>query len=193
MRPRFHASVLPRFPSVHSSPAMASTFGTLFRISTWGESHGGGVGVVVDGCPPRLPIDIEAIQRELDRRKPGQSKIVSQRKESDTIEILSGVQDGLTLGTPILMMVRNEDARQKDYEELKEKYRPSHADFAYDQKYGIRAWSGGGRASARETVGRVAAGAVAKQLLKKFGVEVIAWVEKVHDIRAVVDPLSVSL
>ena len=172
---------------------MASTFGTLFRISTWGESHGGGVGVVVDGCPPQLQVDLEHIQRELDRRKPGQSKIVSQRKESDTVEILSGVQDGLTLGTPILMMVRNEDVRSKDYEEMKEKYRPSHADFAYDQKYGIRAWSGGGRASARETVGRVAAGALAKQLLRRFGVEVIAWVEKVHDIRASVDPLSVSL
>ena len=172
---------------------MASTFGTLFRISTWGESHGGGVGVVVDGCPPRLPVDLEAIQRELDRRKPGQSKIVSQRKESDTVEILSGVQDGLTLGTPILMMVRNEDARTKDYEELKEKYRPSHADFAYDQKYGIRAWSGGGRASARETVGRVAAGALAKQFLHHFGVEVIAWVEKVHTISSIVDPLLVTL
>src|SRR5687767_4688479 len=123
---------------------MASSFGQLFRIHTWGESHGGAVGVVVDGCPPRVPINVEEIQAELDRRKPGQSAIVSQRKESDRVQILSGVLDGLTLGTPILMMVLNEDARSRDYEELKEKYRPSHADFAYDQKFGIRAWSGGG-------------------------------------------------
>jgi len=172
---------------------MASTFGTLFRIATWGESHGGGVGVVIDGCPPRHRIDLDHIQSELDRRRPGQSSIVTQRKESDTVEILSGVQDGLTLGTPILMMVRNEDARSRDYEELKTKYRPSHADFAYDEKYGIRAWSGGGRASARETVGRVAAGALAKQLLGRLGVEVLAWVEKVHQIEAEIDPLRVNL
>src|SRR4051812_28542578 len=138
---------------------MGNSFGTLFRITTWGESHGGAVGVVIDGCPPRVPISLEDIQFELDRRRPGQSRIVTQRKESDMVQILSGVQDGLTLGTPISMIVVNEDARSRDYEELKEKYRPSHADFAYDQKYGIRAWSGGGRASARETVGRVAAGA----------------------------------
>lgn len=172
---------------------MSSSFGTLFRIATWGESHGGAVGVVVDGCPPRLAISLEEIQLELDRRKPGQSRIVTQRKESDTVEILSGVQDGLTLGTPILMMVRNEDARSRDYDELKEKYRPSHADFAYDQKYGIRAWSGGGRASARETIGRVAAGALAKKLLRNYGVEVLAWVEKVHHIRAEIDPLTVTM
>lgn len=172
---------------------MSSSFGTLFRISTWGESHGGAVGVVVDGCPPRVPISLEDIQFELDRRRPGQSKIVTQRKESDTVEILSGVQDGLTLGTPILMMVRNEDARSRDYDELKTKYRPSHADFAYDQKYGIRAWSGGGRASARETIGRVAAGALAKKVLGRSGVEVLAWVEKVHHLAASVDPLSVTL
>jgi chorismate synthase len=172
--------------------AMASSLGVLFRITTWGESHGGGVGVVVDGCPPRLELDVEMIQRDLERRRPGQSGIVSQRKESDTVQILSGVQDGLTLGTPILMMVLNEDARPKDYEELKEKYRPSHADYAYDQKYGIRAWSGGGRASARETVGGVAAGALAKLVLRKLGVEVLGWVEKVHDIRARVDPQTVT-
>lgn len=171
---------------------MGSSFGALFRITTWGESHGGAVGVVIDGCPPRLPISIEEIQGELDRRKPGQSSLVSQRKESDTVEILSGVLDGLSLGTPILMLVRNEDVRERDYEELKTKYRPSHADFAYDEKYGIRAWSGGGRASARETVGRVAAGAVAKRLLAEFGVEVVAWVEKVHSIVASVDPAKVS-
>jgi chorismate synthase len=140
-----------------------------------------------------VAISLEEIQFELGRRKPGQSKIVSQRKESDTVEILSGVQDGLTLGTPILMMVRNEDARTRDYDELKEKYRPSHADFAYDEKYGIRAWSGGGRASARETVGRVAAGALAKKVLGFWGVEVVAWVEKVHHLIAAVDPSIVTL
>jgi chorismate synthase len=173
---------------------VSSSFGILFRIHTWGESHGGGVGVVVDGCPPRVPIDLEAIQRELDRRRPGQSRIVTQRKESDTVRVLSGVHEGLSLGTPILLMVENEDARSRDYDELQTKYRPSHADYAYDQKYGIRAWSGGGRASARETVGRVAAGAIAKQLLASlYGVEVLAYVEKVHRIVAGVDPLRVTL
>jgi chorismate synthase len=172
---------------------MGNTFGTLFRITTFGESHGGGVGVVVDGCPPRLPISREAIQAELDRRRPGQSRIVTQRKESDTVEILSGVQDGLSLGTPIAMLVRNEDQRSADYEEMRTKYRPSHADFAYDQKYGIRAWSGGGRASARETIGRVAAGAIAKTILAQLGVEVIAYVERVQHLVAEVDPLTVTL
>jgi len=148
--------------------------------------------VVVDGCPPRLAISEEMIQKELDRRRPGQSSIVSQRKESDRVEILSGVLDGLTLGTPIAMMVRNEDARSRDYDEMKDKYRPSHADFAYDEKYGIRAWSGGGRASARETVGRVAAGAIAKEVLRGLGVEVVAWVEKVHHLSVAIDPLTVS-
>ncbi len=173
---------------------MSSSFGKLFRITTWGESHGGGVGVVVDGCPPRLPITIDEIQLELDRRRPSQSKLVSQRKESDTVELLSGVLDGLTLGTPISLLVRNEDARSKDYDEMRTKYRPSHADYAYDQKYGIRAWSGGGRASARETVGRVAAGAIAKKLLfTNFGVTVLAWVEKVHHIVAEIDEELVTM
>jgi chorismate synthase len=172
---------------------MASTFGTLFRISTWGESHGGGVGVVIDGCPPRLKFDLDFVQSELDRRRPGQSRIVSQRKEHDRVEVLSGVHEGFTLGTPLMMMVRNEDARSRDYDEMRAKYRPSHADFAYDQKYGVRAWAGGGRASARETVGRVAAGAIAKLALRAWGVEVLAWVEKVHTIRAEIDPLSVTL
>lgn len=172
---------------------MASTLGTLFRISTFGESHGGGVGVVVDGCPPRLALDLSAIQSELDRRRPGQSRIVSQRSESDQIEILSGLnEDGLTLGTPIAMLVRNEDARSRDYDEMKEKYRPSHADFTYEEKYGVRAWQGGGRASARETIGRVAAGAIAKQVLNRFGIEIVAWVEKVHHLVAVVDPAVVT-
>ncbi|MCB8932312.1 MAG: chorismate synthase [Fimbriimonadaceae bacterium] len=172
---------------------MSSSMGTLFRISTWGESHGGAVGVVVDGCPPRLSLDARDIQVELDRRRPGQSRITTQRKESDRVEILSGVQDGLTLGTPILLLVRNEDARSRDYEEMRTKYRPSHADFAYDEKYGIRAWSGGGRASARETIGRVAAGAVARKVLaERFGVEIVAWVEQVQRLRAEVDAQTVT-
>ncbi|MEZ0324349.1 MAG: chorismate synthase [Fimbriimonas sp.] len=171
---------------------MGNTFGRAFRVTTFGESHGPAVGVIVDGCPPRLPITLEDIQKELDRRRPGQSSIVTQRKESDTVEILSGIQDGQTLGTPIAMMVRNEDQRSRDYEEMRLKYRPSHADFAYDQKYGIRAVEGGGRASARETVGRVAAGAIAKQLLAKQGVEIIAWVEKVHKLIATINSNEVT-
>jgi chorismate synthase len=172
---------------------MASTFGTLFRITTFGESHGPGVGVIVDGCPPRLKIDLDEIQRELDRRRPGQSSIVTQRKEGDRVEILSGVLDGQSLGSPIAMLVRNEDQRSRDYDEMKTKYRPSHADFAYDQKYGIRAWSGGGRASARETIGRVAAGAIAKMVLREFGVEVLGWVDRVQHLEAKVDPVTVTL
>ncbi len=173
---------------------MASSFGTLFRISTFGESHGGGVGVVVDGCPSKLQLDIEQIQFELDRRRPGQSKLVSQRQEADHVEVLSGLnEDSITLGTPIALLVRNQDPRSRDYDEMKDKYRPSHADFGYDQKYGLRAWQGGGRSSARETIGRVAAGAIAKQVLAKFGVEVLAWVEKVHHLTTVVDPTTVTL
>ncbi len=172
---------------------MSSSFGTLFRATTFGESHGPAVGVVVDGCPSLLPLDIAEIQTELDRRRPGQSKLVTQRKESDTVEILSGVHDGVTLGTPIAMVVRNEDARSRDYEELRTKYRPSHAEFTYDQKYGVRAWSGGGRASARETVGRVAAGAIAQKLLReRWGVEIVAWVSTVQDVSSDVDPLLVT-
>jgi chorismate synthase len=140
-----------------------------------------------------VPISLDEIQLELDRRRPGQSKIVTQRKESDTVEILSGVLDGITLGTPISMMVRNEDQRSKDYDEIQHKYRPSHADFAYDQKYGIRAWSGGGRSSARETIGRVAAGALAKKVLAGIGVEIVGYVEKVHRLTATVDPKTVSM
>lgn len=172
---------------------MASGFGTLFRVTTWGESHGPAVGAVVDGCPPKLEIDEALIQHQLDRRRPGQSRIVSQRKEPDTVQILSGVRDGLTLGTPISILVHNEDARPRDYEDAVEKYRPSHADFAYDEKFGIRAASGGGRASARETVGRVAAGAIARKLLAdRFGVSIVAYVLKVHTIWAELDPLAVE-
>ncbi len=147
---------------------MASSFGQLFRITTWGESHGGGVGVVVDGCPPRLKLSEADIQPDLDRRRPGQSKIVTSRKESDTVQIMSGISSaGKTLGTPICLWVKNEDARSEAYSEMKTKFRPSHADFTYFAKYGIRAWQGGGRASARETVGRVAAGAIAKKILAR--------------------------
>lgn len=174
---------------------MASSFGLLFRISTWGESHGGGVGVVVDGCPPRLPLSAADIQPDLDRRRPGQSKIVTPRKESDTVQIMSGLStDGLTLGTPICLWVKNEDQRSEAYEEMKDKFRPSHADYTYFAKYGIRAWQGGGRASARETIGRVAAGAIAKKILREqFGVLVLAYVKQVQGIVGQVDPEKVTL
>ena len=173
---------------------MGSSIGNLFRISTFGESHGGAVGVVIDGCPPRLEIDIEKIQFELNRRKPGQSKITTQRKEDDLVEVLSGLFDNKSLGTPIAMVVRNKDHRPKDYENMKTVFRPSHADATYDSKYGIQAPSGGGRASARETIGRVAAGAIAKQLLFKANrTEVLAWVKRIHDIEADINPESVKL
>ena len=173
---------------------MGSSFGQLFRISSFGESHGGGVGVIVDGCPPRLPLDVEAIQAELDRRKPGQSRITTPRKEDDRVEILSGLLDGVTLGTPIAMVVRNKDQRPQDYKEMEVAFRPSHADATYQAKYGIQARSGGGRASARETIGRVAAGAIAKQLLARaHGTEVLAWVQRIHTIEALVDPAAVTL
>jgi chorismate synthase len=173
---------------------MANTFGHLFRITTWGESHGGGVGVVVDGCPPRLALSEADIQPDLDRRRPGQSRIVTPRKESDTVQILSGVFEGRTLGTPISLWVKNEDARSEAYNEMATKFRPSHADYTYQAKYGIRNWQGGGRTSARETIGRVAAGAIAKKLLKeRFGVEVIAYVQQVQLLKAQIDPARVSL
>ena len=171
--------------------AMGSTFGELFRVTTFGESHGPAVGAVIDGCPPRLALDLTRVQGELDRRRPGQSRLVSQRKEADKVEILSGVLDGVTLGTPIAMVIRNQDARSKDYEEIAQAYRPSHADYTYDAKYGIRAVAGGGRASARETAGRVAAGAIAQQLLAARGVVIVAWVDEVCGISATVDDESV--
>ena len=168
---------------------MGNTFGHLFRITTWGESHGGGVGVVVDGCPPNLEITSREIQAELDRRRPGQSRITTQRREEDRVEILSGVFEGKTLGTPISLLVRNKDARTKDYEEVRVKYRPSHADYTYQAKYGIRDWQGGGRASARETIGRVAAGAIARKILHQaLGVEILAFVKRVRNLTAGVDP-----
>jgi chorismate synthase len=149
--------------------AAGSTYGNIFRVTTFGESHGKGVGCVIDGVPPRLPITEDEIQLELDRRKPGQSIITTPRKEDDIAEILSGVADGVTLGTPIAIVVRNKDQKSQDYTEMAVAYRPSHADATYDFKYGIRAVAGGGRSSARETIGRVAAGAVAKKLLKIVG------------------------
>ncbi|MEO8439247.1 MAG: chorismate synthase [Spartobacteria bacterium] len=174
---------------------MGSSFGRLFRISTFGESHGGGVGVVIDGCPPRIPLGEETIQRALDRRRPGQSAIVTPRQEADRCEILSGVFEGQTLGTPIAILVRNEDARPEAYREMKDTYRPSHADFTYQAKYGIRNWQGGGRASARETIGRVAAGAVAREVLTRLfpRLELVAYAMQIHDLVAEVDPAAVSL
>src|SRR3990167_5256904 len=162
-----------------------NSFGQLFRITTFGESHGGAVGVVVDGCPPNLEISEAEIQVELDRRRPGQSKITTPRKEADVIHLLSGVFEGKTTGTPILMLAYNQDARPEDYEELKNLYRPGHADYTFDKKYGLRDWRGSRRASARETLARVAAGAIAKKYLKeRLGVEILSYVEQVGDIAA---------
>ena len=172
---------------------MGNTFGHLFRITTFGESHGGGVGVVIDGCPPRLEISAEEIQIDLDRRRPGQSKITTPRKETDTCEIVSGVFQGQTLGTPITILVRNKDQRPQDYGEMATKYRPSHADATYDAKYGIRNYQGGGRSSARETIGRVAAGAIAKKILQQVaGVEIVGYVKRIQDMEAPIDPGSVT-
>lgn len=161
-----------------------NTFGKLFRISTFGESHGAAIGVILDGCPAQLPIDLDFIQSELDKRRPGQSKITTQRKESDTVQILSGIFEGKSTGTPIAMLIPNEDQRSKDYSHNTDVYRPSHADYTYDAKYGIRDHRGGGRSSARETAARVAAGAIAKLLLKQHGIEIFAHVSAVGKINA---------
>ena len=173
---------------------MSSYFGQAFRIATWGESHGGGVGVVIDGCPPRLELSEADIQRDLDRRRPGQSEIVTPRAEADQCQILSGVFEGLTLGTPIAVNVMNKDARPEAYREMEVAFRPSHADYTYQAKYGIRNWQGGGRASARETIGRVAAAAVAKKVLSAFapGLEIVAYVKTIHHLIASVSPQSVT-
>ena len=173
---------------------MGNTFGQLFRVTTWGESHGGGVGAVIDGCPPRIELSEADIQRDLDRRRPGQSAIVTQREEEDRCQILSGVFEGRTLGTPISVLVMNKDARPEDYAQMQSTFRPSHADFTYEAKYGIRNWQGGGRASARETIGRVAAGAIAKKVLRTFHAdfEVIAYVAKIHNIAATIDRAAVK-
>lgn len=154
-------------------------FGQAFRITTFGESHGKAIGVIIDGCPPGIPIDEEFIQSELDRRKPGQSAIVTQRKESDTAQLLSGVFEGKSTGTPIAMVIYNADARSKDYSHIADKFRPSHADYTYQAKYGVRDYRGGGRSSARETAARVAAGAIAKLLLRAQGIQIQAYVSQV--------------
>jgi chorismate synthase len=173
---------------------MSSQLGQLFRISTWGESHGPAVGVVIDGCPPLIPVVEADIQRELDRRRPGQSDIVTPRKEADACQILSGVFEGKTTGTPISIMVLNKDARSEAYSEMVTAYRPSHADYTYDAKYGIRDHRGGGRASARETIGRVAAGAIARKVLDHLapGIEIVAWVKSIRDLTAEIDPATVQ-
>ena len=169
---------------------MPNTFGHSFRITTFGESHGGGVGVVIDGAPAGIPISAEEIQAELDRRRPGQSEIVTPRDEKDRCEILSGTFEGETIGTPVMILVGNEDARPGAYDEMREKYRPSHADYTYEAKYGTRNWQGGGRASARETIGRVAAGALAVKVMRECfseNLEIVGHVQSVQDIVADVD------
>jgi len=172
---------------------VSSSFGQVFRVSTFGESHGGGVGVILDGCPPRLAIDVDEIQRDLDRRRPGQSRLTTQRQEADRVEILSGTFEGVSLGSPIAMLVRNNDARPGAYDNMANLFRPSHADYTTEAKYGLRNWQGGGRSSARETIGRVAAGAIARTLLRQLaGIEVLAWVNQVHDVEVVVDPTTVT-
>ena len=173
---------------------LPNTFGKLYKITTWGESHGDAVGVTIDGCPPGINITNEDIQFELNRRKPGQSEITTQRKESDLAEILSGTFEGKTLGSPIHISVINNDAKSKDYDSLKDLYRPSHADYTYDIKYGIRNWKGGGRASARETIGRVAAGAIAKKILKqKFDIDIVGYVKSIQNLTATVDTDTVTI
>ena len=181
-------------PPYLAQQIMGNTFGHLFRVTTFGESHGGAVGVVIDGCPPKLEISAAEIQVELDRRRPGQSKITTPRQEADTCEIVSGVFEGKTLGTPIAILVRNKDTRPQDYSEMASTYRPSHADATYEAKYGIRNWQGGGRASARETIGRVAAGAIAKKILSQVAqVEIVGYVKRIKDLEAKVSPDQVTL
>ncbi len=182
LRSFFDAGSCLKVPSLLYLCFMGNTFGHLFRVTTFGESHGPAIGVVVDGCPSGIEIDLEDIQRELDRRKPGQSRLSSARKEGDEVELLSGVFGGRSTGTPIAMLIRNRDARTKDYDHLAKAYRPSHADFTYRMKYGHRDWRGGGRSSARETAARVAAGAVAKRFLSIRGISIRAWVSQVGDV-----------
>lgn len=162
---------------------MSSTYGTIFKISTFGESHGPGIGVIIDGCPAGLPFDTDFIQQELARRKPGQSRITTQRREADEFEVLSGVFEGQTQGTPIALLIRNTDQRSKDYGHIAQQFRPSHADYTYQAKYGSRDYRGGGRSSARETAARVAAGAVAKLLLAQQGVQIRAYVSQVGTLK----------
>jgi chorismate synthase len=161
-----------------------NTFGQAFRLTTWGESHGAAVGCTVDGCPAGLELDEAAVQKELDRRRVGQSRMTSARQEADTVQIVSGVFEGRTTGTPISMLVWNTDAKPGHYENIKDMYRPGHADYTWDAKYGFRDWRGGGRSSARETIGRVAGGAVAKLLLAKAGVRIVAWTQQLGELKA---------
>ena len=172
---------------------MSSLFGHAFRISTFGESHGGAVGVVVDGCPPRVALTEADIQTDLDRRRPGQSEIVTPRDEADSCKIVSGIFEGRTIGTPIAVIVYNKDARPDSYREMETAFRPSHADYTYETKFGIRNWQGGGRASARETIGRVAAAAIAKKVLKEIAadLEIVAYVKSIHALTAEVEPATV--
>jgi chorismate synthase len=173
---------------------MSSSFGTLFRVTTFGESHGQGVGAVIDGCPPKISLDETDIQPQLDRRRPAQSELTTPRKEADRVTILSGVDNGITLGTPIALMVKNTDQRPADYRQMRSVPRPSHADYTYQMKYGIQALSGGGRSSARETVGRVGAGAIAEKILSaQYGIEIVAWVSAVCTIEApLADIMAIS-
>jgi len=161
-----------------------NTFGRLFRVTTFGESHGRGVGAVVDGVPPGIPLPVEYIQRELDRRRPGQSAVTSRRREPDTVQILSGLFEGKTTGTPLMLFIANEEYRSSDYENLKDIYRPGHADYTYEMKYGLRDWRGSGRSSGRETAARVAAGAVAGRILELSGVEVVGYTLEIGGVRA---------
>ena len=170
-----------------------SSFGKIFRLHSFGESHGPAFGGIIDGCPAGVEMDLKQIQKELDRRKPGQSQVTTGRKESDQVEFLSGFFEGKTLGTPIGFIIRNEDSKSKDYDDLKEVYRPGHADYTYEQKYGIRDHRGGGRSSARETACRVVAGAIAKQILQQKGIQVLAWVQRLHDISVSEDYSKLSL
>ncbi|KAJ6432848.1 hypothetical protein OIU84_019973, partial [Salix udensis] len=190
-------SLRSRIPKKLQINAAGSTFGTNFRVTTFGESHGGGVGCIIDGCPPRIPLSEADMQFDLDRRRPGQSRITTPRKETDTCKISSGVSEGLTTGTPIHVFVPNTDQRGLDYSEMSVAYRPSHADATYDMKYGVRSVQGGGRSSARETIGRVAAGGVAKKILKLYaGTEILAYVSQAHKVvlpEGVVDHESLTL
>jgi len=170
-----------------------NSFGTVFKLTTFGESHGLAMGGVIDGCPAGLELDLEAVNLELERRKPGQSAIVTQRKEADQVQFLSGIFNGQTTGTPIGFIIHNKDQKSKDYSHIKDKYRPSHADYTYQKKYGIRDYRGGGRSSARETVCRVVAGAIAKQILHHHGIDVYSYVSKVHDIRIPQSPEEIRI
>ncbi len=170
-----------------------NSFGQIFKITTFGESHGKAIGVTIDGCPPGLEIDEAFIQEELARRRPGQSAIVTQRKEADQMEILSGVFEGKSTGTPLMMLIKNKDARSKDYSHIAEKFRPSHADFTYQKKYGLRDYRGGGRSSARETAARVAAGAVAKLFLKEQGIKITGYVSQVGNLKCSADYKKLDL